>query len=113
MRTALLTTAISLLACNASFAQTESPPYVDDRSDAAAIVKSFYNAISRQEYARAWDYFGDQKPATSFDKFVEGYADTERVDVATGGQKYRYYLLWITDLGEEEKAEIQELTLLR
>jgi hypothetical protein len=59
--------------------------YLDDRSNAAALVRSLYNAVNRKEYGRAWDYFGDQKPAGSFDKFVEGYAGTERVDVATGG----------------------------
>ena len=61
--------------------------YIDDRSNAAALVRSLYNAVSRKEYGRAWDYFGDQKPAKTFDKFVEGYADTERVDVATGGDQ--------------------------
>ncbi len=40
-------------------------------------------------------------------------AETERIDMDEGSQKFRYYLLWITDLGEEEKAEIQELTLFR
>jgi hypothetical protein len=59
--------------------------YVDDRSNAAALVRSLYNAVSRKEYGRAWSYFADQKPAKTFDKFAEGYADTERVDVATGG----------------------------
>ena len=59
--------------------------YLDDRSDAAALVRSLYNAVNRKEYARAWDYFGDQKPAKTYDKFVKGYADTARVDVATGG----------------------------
>jgi hypothetical protein len=59
--------------------------YVDDRSNAAALVRSLYNAVSRKEYGRAWSYYGDQKPAKTLDKFAEGYADTARVDVATGG----------------------------
>ena len=58
--------------------------YVDNRSDAASLVKSLYNAVNRKEYARAWDYFGDQKPAKSYEKFVDGYSTTDRVDVATG-----------------------------
>jgi hypothetical protein len=58
--------------------------YLDNRSDAASLVRSLYNAVNRKEYARAWDYYGDQKPAKSYDKFVQGYADTQRVDVATG-----------------------------
>ena len=58
--------------------------YLDNRSDAAALVRSLYNAVNRKEYARAWDYFGDQKPAATYDKFLQGYANTLRVDVATG-----------------------------
>ena len=83
MKTALL--AIAFLSATAMPGIAADDKYVDDRSDAAALVRSLYNAISRKEYSRAWDYFGDQKPAKTFDKFVEGYADTERVDVATGG----------------------------
>jgi serine/threonine-protein kinase len=40
-------------------------------------------------------------------------SETERIAVSTAGQRFRYYLLWITDLGDQEKAEIQELTLFQ
>lgn len=60
------------------------PPYLDDRSDAAALVRSLYNAVNRKEYARAWSYFGDDKPAKDLQSFVNGYAATEKVDLATG-----------------------------
>ncbi|RWN24811.1 DUF1176 domain-containing protein [Mesorhizobium sp.] len=60
-------------------------PYVDDRSDAEAVIRSLYSAINRQEFARAWDYFGDTKPAKDFGAFVKGYDGTESVDVKTGG----------------------------
>ncbi len=53
-------------------------PYVDDRSDAAAVIHSLYSAINRHEFARAWDYFGDTKPAKDFDTFVKGYDGTEQ-----------------------------------
>ncbi|MBA8906147.1 MULTISPECIES: DUF1176 domain-containing protein [Aminobacter] len=59
-------------------------PYLDDRSDAAAVVRSLYNAVSRKEYARAWDYFGDAKPAKDFAEFAKGYEKTERVEIETG-----------------------------
>ncbi|MEJ7788443.1 MAG: protein kinase [Thermoleophilaceae bacterium] len=36
-----------------------------------------------------------------------------RIAVDTLDRSYRYYLLWITALGDNEKAEIQELTLRR
>jgi hypothetical protein len=47
-------------------------PYVDDRSSADAVVRSLYSAINRHEFARAWGYFGDIKPAKDFDSFVKG-----------------------------------------
>jgi Protein of unknown function (DUF1176) len=57
--------------------------YSDDRSDAAALVRSFYNAVNRHEYARAWDYFANP-PAKDFSAFAKGYDDTVRVDIVTG-----------------------------
>ncbi len=79
-------TAALLLASTALFAgsATADDAYVDDRSDAAALVRSFYNAVNKREYARAWGYFGDAKPSKSFDAFVAGYDKTERVEVLTG-----------------------------
>jgi hypothetical protein len=59
-------------------------PYVDDRSSADAVVRSLYSAISRHEFARAWGYYGDTKPAKDFDSFVKGYDGTNKVEVATG-----------------------------
>ena len=65
-------------------AMAADPAYRDDRSDAASLVRSLYNAIDRKEHARAWDYFGDRKPAADFAAFAEGYAGTQSVDVALG-----------------------------
>jgi len=65
-------------------AQAAEPPYLDNRSDAAALIKSYYNAINRREYARAWDYFGEAKPSGDFAAFVAGFDDTDTVHVATG-----------------------------
>ncbi|RWC31084.1 MAG: DUF1176 domain-containing protein [Mesorhizobium sp.] len=59
-------------------------PYVDDRSSADAVVRSLYSAISRHEFARAWGYFGDTKPAKDFDSFVKGFDGTDKVEVAIG-----------------------------
>jgi len=73
-----------LLALVATDAMAQQAPYLDDRSNAANLVKSLYNAVSRKEYSRAWDYFGETKPSKTFDAFVEGYATTDRVAVATG-----------------------------
>ncbi|WP_157015388.1 DUF1176 domain-containing protein [Mesorhizobium xinjiangense] len=58
--------------------------YLDDRSDPVALVESYYNAINRKEFARAWGYFGEDKPAPDFDAFAAGFEGTDRVDVLTG-----------------------------
>jgi hypothetical protein len=60
------------------------PPYMDDRSTAASLVRSYYNAINRQEYARAYTYFGDNNAPQSYASFAAGYANTASVTVATG-----------------------------
>ena len=58
-------------------------PYVDDRSTAANLVRSLYNAINRHEFSRAYDYFGTP-PAKDYAGYVAGYADTARVDLLIG-----------------------------
>ncbi len=80
----MLRTAAFLLLLSAPGLAQELPNYRDDRSNAAAIVASYYNAISRHEYARAWGYFGDQKPAADYPAFVAGYADTVSFDLRLG-----------------------------
>ena len=76
-------TGLALLLVSAAAAQ-EPPPYLDDRSDPAALIRSFYNAVNRHEYARAWSYFGDARPAAGYPGFVAGYADTAAVELVTG-----------------------------
>ena len=68
----------------AGTARAQDLPYVDDRSDGAALVRSLYNAIERKEYARAYSYFGDRPPAGDYESFVAGYKDTVDVAVKTG-----------------------------
>lgn len=78
------TALLAILTGSAIAQEAAAPAYLDDRSDAAAIVKSFYNAVSRHEYARAWGYFGSVKPTRDFETFVEGYRNTASVVVLTG-----------------------------
>jgi len=80
MRLAAMCTATILLVSDTAWSQSA---YVDDRSDAAALVHSLYNAVNRKEYARAWSYFA-QPPAASLEQYAAGYADTESVEVLTG-----------------------------
>ncbi len=77
---------ISMIALSAALpaAAQDSNSYIDDRSDGAAVVRSLYNAIARQEYARAYGYFGDRKPQGDYQSFVAGYQNTADVQVRTG-----------------------------
>ncbi|WP_269930113.1 DUF1176 domain-containing protein [Aminobacter sp. HY435] len=86
MKTYSTTAAIALVLSGlcAIEAVAAEPAYFDNRSDAADVVRSLYNAINRQEYARAWDYFGETKPAKTFQDFAKGYETTARVDLETG-----------------------------
>lgn len=74
----------ALLGIAAPAAAADEPPYRDDRSDPAAIVASYYNAVARQEYARAWSYFGEQKPIADYPAFVAGFAETAQVTAVLG-----------------------------
>ena len=61
----LLAATASIAICTAALAA--EPAYLDDRSDAGALVRSFYNALNRHEYSRAWSYFGEmQSPPRTF-----------------------------------------------
>src|SRR5690242_3395584 len=60
------------------------PVYLDDRSTAVSVIQSFYNAISRKEYARSYSYYEDGQGVGPFAKFVAGYADTASVSIAFG-----------------------------
>lgn len=82
--TAPLFCSLALLSSMPAF--SAEPTYLDDRSSAETVLKSLYNAVNRHEYARAWGYFGDTKPAQDFDAFVKGYDGTDHVDIETGGE---------------------------
>ena len=49
----------------------------DDRDDPVAALASYFDAINSRNYRRAYRYW--QSPASSFDEFVRGFADTDRV----------------------------------
>ena len=63
--------------------------YLDDRSDGIQVVRSYYNAINRHEYARAYGYWEPAAATTqlpSFDQFQQGYQTTDLVDLTFGTQ---------------------------
>lgn len=58
------------------------PDYRDDRSTPQALVESYYNAINRKEYGRAYSYLEQSHREPDFQKFVNGYEKTKSVKVA-------------------------------
>jgi hypothetical protein len=45
------------------------------------LLASYYNAINRREYTRAWGYW-ENPPNHSYEDFVQGFADTDSVHLA-------------------------------
>ena len=59
--------------------------YIDDRSTPSQIIVSYYNALNRGEYLRAYNYWINPSGTQgSFSKFASGYKDTSRVDLVFG-----------------------------
>lgn len=72
-----------------ALAQNDLPAYLDDRSNPVQLLKSYYNAINRKEYVRAYYYWGQNgKNTTSqpppYPQFEAGYAKTKAVQLTTG-----------------------------
>jgi hypothetical protein len=64
---------------------TNSEDYIDDRSTPITLITSYFNAVNRKEYLRAYSYWSD--PATSLGTlaaFSNGYADTASTDIVFG-----------------------------
>jgi hypothetical protein len=64
-------------------------PFYEDRTDPVNALLSYYNAINRKEYERAYGYLqGAPNPSPSlappYDQWVQGYASTKSVIVAAG-----------------------------
>ncbi len=66
-----------------ALAQTSLPNYSDNRSSAADVVRSLYNAINRHEYLRGWSYYRPES-APDYRSFADGYGDTDQVDLRLG-----------------------------
>lgn len=58
------------------------PDYRDDRSTPQALIESYYNAINRKEYSRAYSYYSEEGREPDFKTFVKGYVNTRSVKVA-------------------------------
>jgi len=76
--------------------------YVDNRSDAVNTLISYFNAINRQEYSRAYGYWEAGAPVGPFAQFVAGFATTQSIMLTTGqvgvsaGAGQRYFVVPVT-----------------
>ena len=58
--------------------------YIDNQSDPVNVLRSFYNAINRHEYVRAYSYWQDQSQLPTLSAFTQGYGTTQSVALTTG-----------------------------
>lgn len=82
------------------------PDYLDDRSTATGLMQSYFNAINRSEYLRAYSYWRDPAGTHgSFEQFQAGYENTHNVTLQFGqiggdvgaGQMYYSVPMLITE----------------
>lgn len=78
-----LTTLMLMALCGPALAETDPDSFIDDRSSPERVVTSFYNAIDRHEYLRAWSYY-DPDDAPDYPGFRDGYAQTDSVALRIG-----------------------------
>lgn len=80
-----VTTATSEPTATTTSSGNTQPDYLDDRSTATGLINSYFNAINRHEYLRAYSYW--RNPAASngtFDHFQSGYETTTHVEITFG-----------------------------
>jgi len=65
-------------ACQPSGTTPPGPAY-ENLSDPVDLLGSFYNAINRKEYRRAYGYWSSPPDGASLAQFAQGYADTTAV----------------------------------
>ena len=61
--------------------------YLDDLSTPVEVLRSYFNAINRREYVRAYSYWKPSAAAVQlqpYDQFAKGYQDTQSVQLIAG-----------------------------
>jgi len=95
--------------------QNQTPPeYLDNRSTPESLIRSYYNAINRQEYARAYSYYAPDTTPKPFPEFQSGYESTASVKVLFGkaegegaaGSAYWSKPVAIESTGKDGKTEV-------
>ena len=68
--------------------QTDKAVFLDDRTNALTLLSSYYNAINRKEYVRAYSYWEAQSGANGqpepYAQTVQGFAATAVVQLTVG-----------------------------
>jgi hypothetical protein len=94
--------ALSSVAGSALSQNVDGQEYIDDRSSGTQLIRSYFNAVDRREYARAYSYWEPGAAASQlppFEEFAAGYADTAHADIVLGdvqtdvGAGQLYYLV--------------------
>ena len=60
--------------------------FYENRTDPVGLLRSYYNAVNRREYRRAYGYWENPTSSLrqSYAQFARGYADTSYVALYTG-----------------------------
>ena len=82
-------TTVATATAHAPANATSAPAFYEQRDTPQHLLQSYYNAINRKEYRRAYGYW--ERPGTSatsvppaYPQFVRGYADTSSVALTVG-----------------------------
>jgi hypothetical protein len=57
---------------------------LDNASTPVSLLDSYYNAVNRRDYARAYSYWETPPRNASLEQFSQGYANTANVEVFVG-----------------------------
>ena len=69
---------------SASPSRAPDVAYLDDRSSAEQVIRSYYDAINRRQYLRAYSYWESSTTLPSYDVFAKGFDGTTAAQVELG-----------------------------
>src|SRR5258705_1784342 len=78
--------AVTQPTASASAAPSTAPAaaYLDDRSSAEQVIRSYYDAIGSRQYLRAYSYWEPSTTLPSFDIFAKGFEGVTAAQVELG-----------------------------
>ncbi len=69
---------------SASPSAAPATAYLDDRSSAEQVIRSYYDAIGRRQYLRAYGYWEPSTTLPTFEAFAKGF---EATTLGSGGAR--------------------------